>query len=166
MISYSAAGYWIDAISGITSQTDEPGECFPAVDEGRSAARRNHLRSAWTAIVCAPQSVTRQAARIMPASLKAALAARADTRVLARNFKRLEGLGPHLLKDIGIEHVAAGVYEVIETGKPVAQAQPAEPAVIPTEAALAARPVNAAPQRARRASTGWPRTELAGAALP
>lgn len=162
MISYSAAGYWIDAISGITSQTDEPGECFPAVDEGRSAARRNHLRSAWTAIVCAPQSVTRQAARIMPASLKAALAARDDARVLARNFKRLEGLGPHLLKDIGIEHVAAGVYEVIETGKPVAQAQPAEPAVIPTEST---RPVNAAPQRPRRASTGWPRAELAGVAV-
>ena len=166
MISYSAAGYWIDTISGSTPQTRAPGEVFPAMQVARSAGRRNRLRSAWTAIVCAPLFVTRQAARLVPASLSAALTARAEARILARDIKRLQDLAPHLLRDIGIEQLVAGQYVMIETGEPVAEAQPVEAAVIRIAAEPAARPVKAAPQRTRPVSTRWPPAELAGGVMP
>ena len=166
MISYSAAGYWIDTISGSTPQTTAPGEYFPDMQVADSAPRHNHWRSAWTAIVCAPLFVTRQAARLVPASLSAALTARTEARLLARDIKRLQDLAPHLLRDIGIEQLVAGHYVMIETGEPVAEAQPTEPAVIRIAAVAAARPVKAAPQRTRPASTRWPPAELAGGVMP
>ena len=186
MISYSAAGYWIDTISGSTPQTTAPGEVFPDMQVARpagpdmqvarpagpdmqvarSAGRRNRLQSAWTAIVGAPHFVTRQAARLVPASLSAALTARAEARLLARDIKRLQDLAPHLLWDIGIEQVVAGHYMMIETGEPVAEARPVEPAVIRIAAVAAARPVKAAPQRTRPTSTRWPAAELAGGVMP
>ena len=162
MITYSAAGYWIDAVSGPTPKTTGRGEYFPDMEEARSAAMRNHLQSFWSAIVCAPLDAARLAARIMPTSMNTALTARTEARALARNIKRLEELAPHLLNDIGIEQVSAGVYAVIDAVKPTVEAQSPELTV----AAPVARPVKAAPQRAWGASARWPAAEFAGVALP
>lgn len=67
----------------------------------------------------APLLFTKQAARLVPASIIAAWSARAEARAFARDIKRLEELGPHLLDDIGLGQVAAGVYAIIETGEPL-----------------------------------------------
>lgn len=61
MITFSAAAFWIDVMSGSTPQNRTPGEYFPAMKEAmfaqrkaRSAARRNRLRSGWKAVVGRP----------------------------------------------------------------------------------------------------------------
>lgn len=170
MITYSAAGFWIDEMSGSTPQNRARGEYFPAMEEARfakqkarSAARRNRLRSGWKAIAGAPHFVISQVARLVPASIKAALNARAEAKVLAINIRRLEELSPHLLADIGIEHVARGVYAMMETDETLAQVLTPEPAVAafqPEPAAPAAKP---APHRVRRPSAGRAPAAPAGA---
>lgn len=166
MITYSAAGFWIDTISGSTPQTRAPGEYFPDLTPPAPPSLRNRFRSGWKAVTAAPHFVMSQAARLVPASMNAALKARAEARDLARNIKRLEDLGSHLLDDIGIEQVAAGVYVMMETDETLAEAQTPEPAVAafqPERAAPAAKPARR-PVRwtfARRAPVA-----LAGAVSP
>lgn len=166
MITYSAAGYWVDCLSGSTPTATAADKHLPDTEDATSATRHNYLRSAWTAIVCAPLFVMRQVARLVPASMKAAWTARAEALDLARNIKRLQDLGPHLLRDIGIEQAVADVYVVIGTGKPVTRARPTARAVIRTGGAPAKRPVKAAPQVAWRASARWTPDNLASAVMP
>lgn len=171
MISYLATRFWIYEMSGSTPQNRAPGEYFPAMEEARFAAQkaksadhRNRLRSGWKAIAGAPHFVISQATRLVPASIKAALNARAEAKVLAINIRRLEELSPHLLADIGIEHVARGVYAMMETEETLAEVPTSEPAVTafpPEPAAPVAKP---APHHVRRPSAGWAPAVLAGAA--
>ena len=58
-----------------------------------------------------------------------ALSARAKAKVLAINIRRLEELSPHLLADIGIEHLARGVYAMIATDETLAEVPTSEPAL-------------------------------------
>lgn len=135
MITYLAARFWIYEMSGSTPQNRAPGEYFPAMEEARfakqkarSADRRNRLWSVWSVIVCAPLFVTRQTAKMVPGSLKTALTARAQARILARNIERLESLAPHLLDDIGVKEVAPGQYAVMKTDETLVDARKLEPA--------------------------------------
>lgn len=165
MITYSAAGYYIDVVCGCTPQIKGQGEFFPDLHDARSAERRSRLRSAWSAILSAPLFVARQAARLVPSSMNAAYTAHMEARVLAGSIRRLEGTAPHLLTDIGIEQVAAGVYVMIGTNEPAAEALRDERAAIGINTAPARRSIKAAPQLAWRASTKRPAAELIGAVM-
>lgn len=161
MITYLAARFWIYELSGSTPQNRAPGEYFPAMEEARlakqkarSADRRKHLRSGWKAIAGAPHFVISQATRLVPASIKAALNARAEAKVLAINIRRLEDVSPHLLADIGIEHVARGVYAMMETEETLAEVPSPEPVVTAFQPAPAAPVAKPAPHRVLRPSAG------------
>ncbi len=169
MITSSVADYLVDEVSGSTHQNRATGEYFPAMEEAgsakqqaRSTARRNRFRSGWKAILGVPNFVVSQAARLVPASVKAALSGRAEADVLAINIRRLEGISPHLLDDIGIEQVARDVY-VMKTDETVAEAATPEPAVTAFQPEPAAPTANPAPQRVRRPSVRQGPTALAGA---
>lgn len=159
MITYSAAGYWIDTICGTTSRTGRPVDDFPDMGKPGQSGRRSHLRAARTVIAGVPQVLARLAAGLVPSPIKAVLAARAGDRELARNIQRLEDLAPHLLSDIGIEQVAAGVYVNIDQGEAASTAPAAVRAVPP-------RPVQAVPRAALWAVTGWSPAQPRGVALP
>lgn len=170
MITYLAARFWIYEMSGSTPQNRAPGEYFSAMEEARfakqkarSADRRNRLRSGWKAIAGAPHFVISQATRLVPASIKAALNARAEAKVLAINIRRLEELSPHLLADIGIEHVAPGVYALMETEETLAEVPTPEPAVTAFQPEPTAPVAKSAPHRVRRPSAGRAPAALAGA---
>ena len=134
-----------------------------AKQKARSADRRNRLRSGWKAIAGAPHFVIGQATRLVPASIKAALNARAEAKVLAINIRRLEEFWPHLLADIGVEHVARGGYAMMEAEETLAEVltpEPAKTAFQPESNAPVAKP---APHRVRRPSAGRAPVALAGA---
>ena len=156
MITFATAELFVNRIGSASSQTGAPGEYFPDMAPPASLARRNRFRSGWSAVIAAPSFVirlaARLAARLVPAPIKAELTAHAEARALATNIRRLGNLSPHLLADIGIEQVAADVYEMMATDEALADARSPEPAVTalqPEPAAPAARP---APQRVRQPS--------------
>lgn len=170
MISSSAASFLIDLITASKPQNRALGEEFPAMEEARlakqearSAARRNRFRTGWKAIAGAPHSVRNQAARLVPASIKAALNARAEARILAISISRLEELSPHLLADVGIEQMARGVYTFLETDENLAKVSTPEPAVASFQPEPAAPTINPPPHRVRRPSASRAPAALAGA---
>ena len=149
MMTNSLAKYWVDGVCGSTPRIRTPGEYRPVMEEAKSAPRRNHLWSVWSVIVGAPLFITRHAVKLVPGSLRAALTARAEERILARNIKRLEGLAPHLLDDIGIEEVESGVYVIMTTDEPFADAHRPQPDVSAFQKEPATRAARPALRRMR-----------------
>lgn len=165
MITYSAAGFWIDAISGCTPRIRDDSELSPDIQDAKIATRRIRLPSVRSALARAASLVIRQAARLVPASIDAAFSAHMKSRALASNIKRLEDIAPHLLNDIGIEQVAPGVYAMIDTSDPVVDTLSVPPTAAEIEMAPARRAVSAAPRQAWQASTKRPAQEFAAAAM-
>lgn len=165
MMTHTAAGFFVTAIAGTQSPHGQTGEYFPEMEEALANADRHPvLRSAFSAVVGAPKTLKRLATGMVPSSIRAAAATRAEARELALNVRRLEGLAPHLLRDIGIEQVTADIYRVIDIDEPAAEALPVEPAVIRVEAPPVARRAKAAPKRAPKAFPEWAPGRLAGTA--
>ena len=77
MITFATAELFVNRIGSAPSQTGAPGEYFPDMAPPAPLARRNRFRSGWSAVIAAASFVISQAARLVPAPIKAELIARA-----------------------------------------------------------------------------------------
>lgn len=162
MITLETAGYLIDQASGTRLRAAVPGEVFPDRAPPAPPAGPSRLRRGLRAVLATPSLVAGQAARLVPAPVKARLAARAEARALALGIRRLEALSPHLLADIGIWQVAAGTYEAMPAAQVPASDKAAEPAPAPSRPEPAAPTVRPAPQLWRLPPARRPPAAIAG----
>lgn len=154
LIMLASAEFLMDRTFYSSAVTETNREYFPDMEKARkSPGVVRTAAAAWSAVAA-------QAARLVPASTKATLTARANSRALRREIKRVQELSPHLMADIGVEELAHGGYRLADMANQVTELQ------APAATAPAASAAKSAPQRARRASEGWAPFSLPGLIVP